>query len=281
MFSDLLSLVKQYLGYLLFIVFQVVSIYLLYQSNTYHRVKLYDFSQEITGSLFGINNAWVKYFNLSKENEYLLLQNKRLLQNELNANSSLQSDTTFLKNNILKNAPKNNDYNVFTATVLKNTFYKPNNFITINKGAKDGIKADMAVLSEEGIVGIVVNVSNNFSLVMSILHNKFRLSAQHNKSDYKGAITWNVKDPLTVQLADIPKFIKLNKGDSISTSGYSSIFPSDFPVGVVKDFSISETSNNYEVDVTLNTDLRKLSNVYVLEFFAKQEIDSLNQLINE
>ena len=139
----------------------------------------------------------------------------------------------------------------------------------------------MAVISTNGIVGIVKNVSNNFSTVISILNTSLRVSAKIKKNDYFGSLSWNGINYTKAQLDEIPFHVKISVGDTIITSGYSAIFPEGNLIGTISDFDVKQGGNFYSIPVNLSTDFKNLSYVYIISDFLKKEQINLEHKTTE
>jgi rod shape-determining protein MreC len=155
---------------------------------------------------------------------------------------------------------------------------KRRNFLTLNIGSGQGITQDMAVMSNEGIVGIVTNVSENFASVMSILHKDVRVSCQLKKDRSYGPLIWDGKDYRYCLLTDIPTHARIKAGDSVITSELSGIFPEGILVGTIADYERRQNEDFYTARVKLSSDLKKVNHVYVIKNKFKTERDSLEKI---
>ncbi len=257
---------------LLFLLLLVISLYLTIQSHAYHRSKLINSSNYVSGIIYEKTNEVKSYFHLKQENEKLAEENAALKQ--ILYNSQIIVDSAFRLNPELRVAM---DYHVFNSKIVKNIYSKKENYLTIKGGSKLGIKKDMGVINSNGVIGIIENVSANYATVQSILNTKTRIAAKISNSDHFGTIVWDGRNAGYVQLIDIPKLAKLHKGDSIVTGGESTIFPENIPIGVVDKVFTSQTSNFYTINVRLFNDMTKLQSIYILENVHKEEIIQLEQ----
>jgi rod shape-determining protein MreC len=215
------------------------------------------------------------YLSLHNENRKLAEENARLY-NRLKSSYSLASaDSSYVGNSL---APRKFLY--LTARVINNTVNKQYNYITLDKGIRGGIGPDMAVISSWGIVGIVKSVSANYASVLSVLNRDFTVSAKIKKNGYFGPLSWNGNTTENATLVDIPHHVKINKGDTIVTSGFGGVFPEGYLIGVIGNFRL-KGGNYYEINVKLSNDFRKLSYVQVIQNYAKQEIDSIENMVNQ
>jgi rod shape-determining protein MreC len=168
------------------------------------------------------------------------------------------------------------NYQYLPARVIYNSVNKQNNFITVNKGRLQGVYPEMAVASDQGVVGIVISTSDNFASVLPILNRDFHLSAKIKRNNYFGIIEWDGRSSEIVLLKEIPVHIDIQEGDSVVTSGYSAIFPEGISVGVVESVTPSD-GNFHEVKVKLATDFRNLVHVNLIRYYFKAEQESLRK----
>ncbi len=164
-----------------------------------------------------------------------------------------------------------------SATLIKNSFASPRNYLTINKGEKHGVAQDMGVITTKGILGIVENVSNNFATVQSVLNTKSNINAKIKNTNFFGSLVWNAEDYTTVQLVDIPRLVPLVVGDTIVTGAMSSIFPENIPIGVIKKYDLNTSKSFYNIDVELFNDMTNIKNIYLITNKQREEIKSLEE----
>ena len=168
-------------------------------------------------------------------------------------------------------------YTYVPAKVVNNSTDRRSNYLTINRGILHGVESEMAVLSSDGIVGIVKDVSKNYASVISVLHKNSSISAKLGESGYIGSLVWGGADPQIAQLMDIPNHVQLEAGMQVQTSGYSSMFPNAISVGEVRSFEIKEGDNFHSIDVSLNTNMNSVSIVYVVNNLMKIEQKELEK----
>jgi len=262
---DLISFLINRHALLLFVLLEIISFTLINRNNSYHRSSLFNSSNFISGNILNAFSNSSSYLSLGKVNTDLLEENARLRQALANkSEEGISIIDTLQSSDSVR-------YIIKGARVINNSTNKMHNHISLNLGSRDGIGPEMGVLGDNGIVGVVKNVSPRFSNVMSLLHNDLRISGKIKKNSYAGNLKWSGKDPEIIALIDIPKHIHLESGDTIVTSGYGSFFPEGHLVGTVDDFRILEGTNFYEIDVKLATDYRNLSSVYVIKDSHKTE----------
>jgi len=202
------------------------------------------------------------YFSLKEKNELLSEENEKL-RNLLNITGKEEIHYS-------KEIEETGSF-YLSAKVIKNSVYSPYNFITLNKGEADGIKVDMAVVSDAGIVGVVANVSDHYSSVISLLNIKLGVNAKIKRSNFFGTLRWDREDYRYVILNDIPDHSSLYIGDEIVTGGFSSIFPEGLKIGTVQEFEKEQQNSFYKIRVKLSQDFKKLNNVYVIDYLGREE----------
>lgn len=182
--------------------------------------------------------------------------------------------------NLNLNPNHSSSYRFITARVVNNNVSRLENYITLNKGSNDGIRADMGVLSAQGIVGVVMSTSPNFSLVIPVLNPKFGLSCKVKNTNSFGPLVWDGEDSQYTYLRELPRHISYEVGDTIITSGFSSIFPEGLPVGTVDNWKKQKDDNYNALKIKLFTDFNTLSEVLVVENSHQEEQRTLQEKIN-
>ena len=258
----LLWLLRKYNYVLVFIVLEAFSIVLLSNSNAYQRSVLVNAHREMSGRIFERSTGIKEYFHLRKNNEILVRENA-VLRNKLEILSSGINDS-------LANPLKEREYFYSAAHIVQGTHFKQFNYLTIDKGRSQGIVRDMAVISDEGVVGIVLESSSNFATIIPIINRNFRLSAKIKNNNFVGILQWEGNNHREAVLNEIPYHAELNSGDTIITSGYSAIFPEGLYIGKISSFS-REEGNFYTINVELGTNFQRLFHVNVIMNFKQEE----------
>jgi rod shape-determining protein MreC len=268
---SLLRLLKKYSYILVFLLLEVIAILLLSNHNHYQHSRILNTNREITGWIFDKVDGAREYLSLKETNE-ILVQENATLRNKLASPGP----------SIAKLSPEEiQRLNYYSpARIVHSSVYKQLNYLTINKGRKQGVTRDMAVISEQGIVGIVLESSPNFSTILPIINPDFRLSAKLQKNNFAGILQWDGNSPNQAILNEIPYHVDVQIGDSIVTSGFSAIFPEGLHVGTISDFSLQE-GNFFEIRVLLGTDFSTLFYVNVIKNFLQEEQRELEEKTNE
>ncbi len=265
--QQIINFIIRYKNFLLYILLLIISLAFTIQSHSYHQSSFFNSSNWIAGNIYGISHGITTYFDLDEENERLLLENERLRDQLFNKEllSEIKVDTSNIK------------YTIVSGQVIKNSYADNRNYITINRGKKDGVKKDMGVITDLGILGIVENTSNKFATVQSILNENSNINAQIKNTNHFGSLIWDAKTYNVVQLIDIPRLVPLTVGDTIVTGAMSSIFPENIPIGTIKKFDLDISKSFYQIDVDLFNDMTNIKNVYIINNLDRKEVLELEE----
>lgn len=256
--------------FFLFLSLETSSVYLIVQNNSFQKAGFISSTNNVTGTIFLAYNDVNQYLHLTATNKELANENAMLRQNAISSRRKLSIDSTLVDDVMYKQR-----YVYISAKVVNNSTNRRSNYLTLNVGSKQGIKADMAVISSSGVVGIIKDVSENFCSAMSLLHKDTKISSKIKKEGSFGPLYWEGEDFRYATLGDIPTHVRLIKGDTIITSAYSSIFPEGISVGTVDSFEKKSGEYFYTVKVKLSTEFKKLDYVYIIKNIEKQEQDQL------
>ena len=262
--SSLFEFLKKYHHWFVFLLLEAISGVLLFQFNSYHGSVWFSTANAVAGKVYACE-SWVRsFFTLSKVNEELTLRNA-FLEHQIAIFSErladLSSDSVLMQSSLLMQL---GDYQLIPAKVITNEVNKLDNLITIDKGEADGVQRDMGVVSGTGIVGIVYLTSDHYSVVIPVLNSHSNISCTLAKRGYFGYLRWYGKESNVAYVDDIPRHAVFHKGDSVVTSGYSSIFPAGIMVGTVSEKYNSADGLSYLAQVKLSTDFSRLRDVCVI-----------------
>ena len=235
---------------------------------------------QVTGK---VNEEYSKveyYFQLRKTNDSLMAANEKLY-NKLRANFELPDSTskTVIDTIRIDSINRYRKYNYLPAKVVYNSVAMQNNFIVLGRGEDQQLKDGMGVVDpNSGVVGIVTDISKDYAVVMSLLHKDSHISGKLLKSGETGTLSWDGKTPNIISLTGIPKSAKVNKGDTIISSGFSTSFPKGLIIGFVEDVIPEKSTNNYLIK------FRSAANFYNLEFvFAidNRQAENINNILEK
>ncbi len=266
----LFAFLIKYHFFILLFVLQAISFVLIVSYNSIQRDVFISTSSTLTGGLENEVNDISEYLSLKEENTKLHKENARLknalYRNYRNTNVTrhTHSDTALQQL-----------YTYLPCKVIQSSVFKTRNYLTINAGANQGVQKMDAVLSSDGVVGVVKNVGEDYSVVLPIINTDFSISCRIGHQGYCGSMTWEGGDYKSSKLNDIPMHIKPSKGDSLFTTGYSLVFPTDEFVGLIKDVQKKDGESFFDIDASIAVDFKKIQSVYVVSNLFKGSLDSL------
>lgn len=246
---------------------------MLFTYNKYHHTVYSAVANEITGKINKRYDNVEYYFHLKSVNDSLVAANENLY-NRLKENYSLPDTLTKIQiDSMLVDSTKGpRRYLYMHAKVVMNSVNQPNNYIQLHRGTKQGVKPDYGVISiNNAVLGTVIDVSENYSVVMSLLHEQSNLSARLKRSGETGTVIWDGNDPHILLLKDINKTVKMKAGDTIVTSGFSDKFPAGLLVGYVKDIINDKSMSTYTVRLTPGANFETVQFAYIIENLQKKE----------
>jgi rod shape-determining protein MreC len=257
--QNLLKILLRYSNFLVFIALEVAAFMLITFNNAYPRSSIFSTANRAVAWQHEVVSDICGYFSLRSQNE-LLAEENVALRNRIS---------------VLDSAAETSMMHYVAAKVVQMTTDELNNYITINRGSKDGIRRGQGVRNSEGVVGIVRTVGRNYSVVLPIISTRSNLSCRFAKNDYLGTLKWDGKDSRFAQLADIAAHMVVNPGDTIVTSGLSPVFPEGIPVGIVENSVLKEGDSYYTVRIRLQTNFKRLKYVEVVQNTHQQELEEL------
>jgi len=279
--KNLINFLIQYSVVFLFLVLEIISFTLVVKNQEYQKSVFLSSSNSVVSDMYEWSNSVVEFFKLRAANNNLSEENTALKNQIINLQNKLSTLKPEVTDSIHFRIPPEMEYQFISAKVINSSTNKLLNYITLNKGAVDGIKIDMGVISDEGVVGIVKTVSNRFSVVIPILNPKIEISCKFKRSNYSGGLLWSGEDYRYANLTDIARHVEFSLGDTLITSGLTSTFPEGIPVGTIEDFKIKESDAYYKIKVKLAVNFRTLSHVKVINYLNFQEQKELEKKSEE
>lgn len=272
--------IRRYSTLLLFLLLQGFSIYLIVHYNRYHNAVFSGTANQLTGKVNAQYNRVEDYFHLKKTNDSLLKANERLY-NKLRENFQIPDSLSKIVIDSLKidSLEEHRKYRYLQATVLENSVTTQSNYIVLGRGGNQELKNRMGVIDiNNGVVGIITELSGDYAVVMSLMHKDSRINGKLLHGGETGTITWDGKTPNIVSLIDIPKSAKVAKGDTVISSGFSTTFPKGLLIGYVTEVLSEKSKNNYIIKLKTAADFYNLQYVYVID--NKQQ-EAVKQLLDK
>lgn len=275
--------IRQYFNLISFLILQIICIVSIAKFSKTHEAFFSTKANEVTGIINSRYNGITKYFYLSKVNQDLAIENNRL-KNLLQTNIVASDSTIITRVDTLIKDTLNRfrKYTFLPAVVVGNTVSLESNFITLERGSKQGVKPEMGVVGPNGIIGKVVSVSDNYSVVMSLLNRNSKVSAmfKKGKEQYAENVEWDGASPDYLIMRKVSKAVDVKKGDTIVTSRYSPSFPSLLMIGTVDKIEKDDEENTYSLKIKTSTNFRTIQhvNIIVNHYFSEQhQLDSLTR----
>ena len=279
---NLLNYILRNSAWFLAVLLIAFSLYLVFKHNSYQRSVYLSSANKVTGEVYRLSNDVTSFFHLKGNNQELLERNAQLertvqlLKREINA---LTEDTTAIESFTLDSIQPA-QFEFIPADVVNISISKFNNYITVDKGALNGVKADMGVISNDGVVGVVRSVSNHFSVIIPVINPKFRLGAKLKNSENFGSIMWNGNNADIAQLTELPKHEVFTVGDTVVT-GFSRIFPEGIIIGYNQEMGTSMDDNFNTFNITLATNFHTLQHVLIIDDKYTTERTTLEATVKE
>ncbi|MBW7869576.1 MAG: rod shape-determining protein MreC [Flavobacteriia bacterium] len=266
--------------FLFYVLLSLIAFLFIFREKVYHKAVLDKTSTRFGGFVDGKIANFTQYINLKENNRELQRSNSEL-RKELEKLKAERSESDTLRGPV-SNLEFFQTYSFLPVEIISNSVMKDHNFITINKGSRQGIRKGMGVISANGVVGYVLKTSDNYSRVMSTLNKDARVTVQLKGNRYFGTMVWDGKDPRYAQLLEIPKYIEVSKGDTIETDGKSGVIPGGIMVGTVTEHGINDITGELDIKIKLKEDFARLRYAQVVFNLQRKEImevektDSIN-----
>lgn len=275
----LLDFLSKYHHWFLLLLLEGLSLVLLFQFNHYHQSVWVTTANGVVGRIYEWESSFLNYVTLGKVNSELMRRNLILEYNNEQLTRQLEilrHDSTLAER---LQAERLTGVKFMPARVITNSVLRRNNFLTINKGAADGVKPEMGVTCGTGIVGIVYMTSAHYSIVQPLLNSQSCISCRLRGSKYFGYLRWDGGNPQYAALYDIPRHARssFKVGDEVETSGFSSVFPAGIFVGRISAIEDSEDGLSYKLKIHLGTDFARLQDVCVIQQQFYDELHELEQ----
>ena len=273
--NNLLSFFVKHSAWFVFMVYMILSLVLLFRDNPYQQSVYLTSANAISANTYEALSTVSSYFHLKDINEDLQERNALLEMELVRLRSQVKDLQVMVPDSLREPWPQHFDF--VMARVISNSIAQPHNYITINRGSKQGVKPQMGVVDQNGVVGVVNVVGPNASRVISLLNTDMKLSCKLKNNEYFGSLIWDGRSPEYAVLGDLPKHITFNKGDTVITSGYSALFPEGLIVGIVEGRDKGAEASFASLRVKLTTNFSQLSTVRVITNNMSEQLHVLER----
>jgi rod shape-determining protein MreC len=276
--GNIFLFIRRYFNLIFFLLLQVLCIYLIVHYNRYHNAVASVYMNEVTGRVNEQYNKVDYYMQLKKTNLQLVQDNERL-RNLMKENFEIPDTATkTVTDSIPYDTLGNHRKWIYQAAkVVSNSVSGQNNFIVLGRGSAQQLKRDEGVIDpNNGVVGIITDVSENYAVVMSLLHKDSKINALlKNDPLGGGTIIWDGKEPNYLTMINVRKSVKVAKGDTVITSGITTTFPYGLLIGTVETVESDKSSNNYIIKIKSTVNFFNLQYAYAIDNYQKEEIKAL------
>lgn len=272
----LVQFLKKFRDFLIFLLLQVLALTLFFNSRDYHRTKMMNTSSSLIGWFIEKKHNITQHFALTEANRILMEENALLRSQLPESFYQLQGDIFYVNDTL-----KKQQFQYIAATVINSSDNKSNNYFTLNQGSAQGIETGMGVISADGVVGIVTDVSQNYALVLTVLSDIIRINVKLEKNNEYWLLNWNGKDHDYGQIKDVKRDVPLEIGDQVVTRGGATQFPEGIPVGTIAEVISTDGEQTISLNIKLAVNFNAVYHVYVVRNLMKDEQLQLEEAILE
>ena len=262
---NLLEFLQRHHHWFLFVLFEALSMVLLFQYNSYQGSVWFSTANALAGSVYEMNASVESFFTQARVNEQLTTRNFYQERQLTQLRRLYQEATQKPADKELEELEKLSQYKLIPAKVVTSELHKNNNLMTINRGCADGVEPGMGVACGQGVVGVTFLCSDHYTVVIPILNSmSSRISCTIRNRGYFGVLRWYGEEAGYAYVEDIPRHARFKRGEWVETNGYSSIFPAGVLVGQITEVYNSRDGLSYKLKVRLSTDFGVLRDVVVI-----------------
>lgn len=260
-----------------FIFLQITALVLIFSRNSMQQSWIAGQTAAFNSTVSGAIDEGTSYLKLKQINEQLVAQNKDLMEQLYGKQKG--NIPQFRK--VHDTVGGGQMFTIVDGDIVFNSINRKDNYFTINRGRLHGVESKMGVIAPKGIAGIVVNTTDNYALVQSVLSvNKIRISAALKNTGYFGTLSWRGDNSRLMHLSDVPKYVPLKVGDTVITDGKSSIFPEGVMVGRVAGYEVDSKTGFWDISVELSETMGNIQKIYVVKNLKKAEIQKIQDTMN-
>ena len=271
---NLFKFIQKHQFFFLFLVLMITALLLTIARQQYQQSLFLSTSNRMIASVYSAYNHINTYFSLREVNKQLIKDYADLLEKQTESFVSTEKRVHEAKDTLIRRR-----YSYMTAEVINNSVMRRNNYMTLNRGSLHGVEPDMGIITPNGVAGIVVDVSKHFCVAMSMLHSNMLVSAKIKKNNQLGSLRWEGIDHRKAYLTYLPPHLDLHVGDSIVTSGFSTVFPENIFIGTVRDWEIRRGDTFLTAEIELAIDFNSLNHVLIVKNLMRDEQSELESSV--
>lgn len=271
---NFLAFFRRFRVFLFFAFLQIIALSLYVRYLSFPKNQYLTTASAVTGKILEVENDVTKHFNLSKNNSALQIENVKLRTKIPMSLYQVGRNTYKIKDTVYEQ-----QYEYIPATVVNSSVTRRNNYFTINVGSKQGIKREMGVFSDKGVVGVIHNVSEHYAVVKTVLTKDINIDVTIEPIGLFGFLKWDGHNPKKGSITGISNDLRIKRWSRVVTKGGSGIFPKGIPVGKVYDTKPVEGEPLWDVVVKFSENFRTLQRVYVIKNLLIDEQKALERQI--
>lgn len=279
----LFNFIYRFRGLFTFVSLEILCFYLIVGNNRYQSAAFFSSANYFAASISQTTNNVQEYFLLKTNNRLLAEENAQLKKELENIKSKPSFSNTFFAPPIVTDSTDSARsvmvYEFITAKVINNSTQWRNNTLTLDRGTDHGVKSGMGVVGDNGLVGKIKHATEQFSVATSLLHFGFTVSSRIKNKVEVCTTEWDGIDPKLVKVKYVPRYHQIEVGDTVMTSGYNAVFPSDYVIGIINSVELQDDANFYDITAEIINDFTTLSYVHIIINKGREERDSLENII--
>jgi rod shape-determining protein MreC len=275
---QLIQFISRQRAFILFAILEVLSLWFFYSYNNYPNAIFFNTTNYYAAKALETSNSITEYSNLRDVNKDLATENSRLNQlvSKLQAQQLDKSIVNYKADSAVASR-----FKFVVAKVQNLTTTQFNNYITIDKGSADGLAPGMGVISSTGVVGKIKSCSEHISIVISILHSEYSVSAKLKRNNEIGSVKWDGVNPDVVEMTEVSRYKAVKIKDTVVTSDFNYVFPPNITIGYVKKVGVKADQTFHDIEVQLATNFHTLAYVYVINNKLMNEQKTLEEKTND
>lgn len=257
-----------------FILLEIAALGMLRHGDSLQDLFISRAAHGFLGYFWGVSENIADYASLRTENRHLAEEILRLTETITRLEE--EAAAAAARDSADYTTAWRGKYEFIPAEVIKNSVNKQHNYLIIGKGSDDGVRPQTGIITSRGVIGIVDAVSRRYSYAISFLNSDSSISARIGKDGAAGPMAWDGKGSGNALLREIPLQVKFEEGDTVYTSGFSTIFPPDIPIGRITGSRIVNGAT-FEIKVSLFQDFSSVRHVCLVRNRDLDEIMSLEK----
>lgn len=269
MLNFLRRFIYQFKEYFLLVILIVISLSFLASNEKPEVKKIRTFALGSFAAVNNLLNFFTGVFSSDPSIDLLKEENAKLML-ELNRLRKQGVENQNLRN--MLSVPDTSQYDLIAADVISKLVNKIQGNIILNKGSDDGIEVGMPVLNSNGLVGIIADVTDNFSVTKTLFNSSLNIAVTVQNINVDGVLSWNGSELI---IKNIPTTYEIKVGEKVETSDFSTLLPPNIPIGVISKKESLALGLLHTIYVKPFADIRSVSNVFVLKVVPSKQINQL------